>query len=377
MCPTVIYLYWEDARRKKSFVETALTLLESEKIPVIADRDWKTAVPESEKHVHELEQSYGRSIHGLIRRYGKSGRIYIDTISRKYNLTSDEVVFYLREMSLPVRKREPLLLSDFWENPSNFPKALPLRQILVFFRTHRAGSREAIEYLTSHHLRLPAGMGWQTKESWGWDRNDATQEGFLGLHKAAKHYRPTRKATFGSYAVWGVRQAIQRARFVWKRNSGEETYRLSGTFLWEVRNYISIFPHLHHRFPRPTDIAEKFELTVNQARQLLEPKLSATTPTELRRLLGNIPEPSSKVEEESVAGEDLASRINEWLLILHPRSREIIKLRYGLLDGHARTLAEVAPIYKLTRERIRQIEEKAIKKLRRRFRQEGVLLGFF
>jgi RNA polymerase primary sigma factor len=196
---------------------------------------------------------------------------------------------------------------------------------------------------------------------------DIIQEGNTGLMRAVDKYEYRRGYKFSTYATWWIRQAITRAIADHAR-----TIRIPVHMIETMSRLRTVSKELLQKLGRePTieEIATETALTVSEARRVL--KISKH-PISLDRPIGEsedsyfgdfIEDESAESPVQSAAHEMLKERIDEILKTLTYREREIIKLRYGLGDGYTYTLEEVGRIFKVTRERVRQVEAKAIRKL--------------
>jgi RNA polymerase primary sigma factor len=196
---------------------------------------------------------------------------------------------------------------------------------------------------------------------------DIIQEGNTGLMRAVDKYEYMRGYKFSTYATWWIRQAITRAIADHAR-----TIRVPVHMIETMSKLRTIQKHLLQevgREPTIEEIAERAQMTVDETRRVM--KISRH-PISLDRPVGEsedsqfgdfIEDERQESPSETATSEMLRCRINDILKTLTYREREILKLRYGIGDGYTYTLEEVGRIFKVTRERVRQVESKAIRKL--------------
>ncbi len=237
-----------------------------------------------------------------------------------------------------------------------------LRAIEAVYSQYEQAKRE----LSGGNLRLVVSIAKKYRNR-GLSFLDIIQEGNTGLMRAVDKYEYRRGYKFSTYATWWIRQAITRAIADHAR-----TIRIPVHMIETMSKLRSVSKNLHQalgREPTIDEIAEAAEMSLAETRRVM--KISKH-PFSLDRPIGEsedsyfgdfIEDESVESPVQSAAQEMLRDRIDEVLRTLTYREREIIKLRYGIGDGYTYTLEEVGRIFKVTRERVRQVEAKAIRKL--------------
>jgi len=237
-----------------------------------------------------------------------------------------------------------------------------VKAIQKVFNDYEQAKRE----LSGGNLRLVVSIAKKYRNR-GLHFLDIIQEGNTGLMRAVDKYEYRRGYKFSTYATWWIRQAITRAIADHARTIRIPVHMIET--MSRLRNISKRLVQEHGREPTIDEIAEQAGMSVSEARRVL--KISRH-PISLDRPVGEsedsyfgdfIEDETAENPIETAGTEMLKDRIEEVLKTLTYREREIIKLRYGIGDGYTYTLEEVGRIFKVTRERVRQVEAKAIRKL--------------
>jgi RNA polymerase primary sigma factor len=239
----------------------------------------------------------------------------------------------------------------------------------------RTGDHDALEKLTKANLRFVVSVAKQYQNQ-GLSLADLINEGNIGLIKAAKRFDETRGFKFISYAVWWIRQAILQALAEQSRIVRLPLNRV-GT-LHKIGKVSSSLEQEFGREPSPEEIATHLDLSeieVSDTLKISNSHLSLDAPfstSEDNSLIDVLEDEFQPPPDEQLLGDSLRVEIGKALETLTARESEVINLYFGLNQEKALTLEEIGARFNLTRERVRQIKEKAIRRLRHASRSKSL-----
>jgi RNA polymerase primary sigma factor len=231
----------------------------------------------------------------------------------------------------------------------------------------KAGDQKALEKLTKANLRFVVSVAKQYQNQ-GLTLPDLINEGNLGLIKAAQRFDETRGFKFISYAVWWIRQSILQALAEQSRIVRLPLNKIGS--INKINKMYALLEQSNERAPSAEEIAKELDMTVNDVKESMKNSgrhLSMDAPlvegedSNLYDVLrsGESPNPDRELIHES-----LRTEIERALETLTPREADVVRLYFGLGDQHPMTLEEIGETFDLTRERVRQIKEKAIRRLK-------------
>ena len=302
--------------------------------------------PEQIEKIYEVLESMGIEVQGVAND--------VDIIEEEIDLSvpegiaiDDPVRMYLKEIG-----KVPLLSSE---------------EEMELAKQIEEGSQYAKKKLAEANLRLVVSIA-KRYVGRGMLFLDLIQEGNLGLIKAVEKFDYVKGFKFSTYATWWIRQAITRAIADQAR-----TIRIPVHMVETINKLIRVSRQLLQelgRDPKPEEIAKEMDMTEDKVREIMK---IAQDPVSLETPIGEeedshlgdfIPDDDAPAPAEAAAYSLLKEQIEDVLGSLNEREQKVLKLRFGLEDGRARTLEEVGKEFDVTRERIRQIEAKALRKLR-------------
>ena len=284
------------------------------------------------------------------------------------SIVKDDTPMEIEEIDLSLPKGisidDPVRM--YLKEIGKIPLLKPHEEVELARRMHE-GDELAKQRLVEANLRLVVSIA-KRYVGRGMLFLDLIQEGNLGLIKAVEKFNYVKGFKFSTYATWWIRQAITRAIADQAR-----TIRIPVHMVETINKLIRVSRQLLQelgRDPKPEEIAKEMDMTEDKVREIMK---IAQDPVSLETPIGEeedshlgdfIPDDDAPAPAEAAAYSLLKEQIEDVLGSLNEREQKVLKLRFGLEDGRARTLEEVGKEFDVTRERIRQIEAKALRKLR-------------
>ncbi len=270
--------------------------------------------------------------------------------------------------------RESQSLDKYLQEIGKVNLLSPEQEIELAIKIKR-GDQGALETLTKANLRFVVSVAKQYQNQ-GLSLGDLINEGNLGLIKAAKRFDETRGFKFISYAVWWIRQSILQALAEQSRIVRLPLNRVGA--LNKIGKAYSNLEQEFEREPNENELAQELDMEVSEIAETL--KISGKhvsmdapfTQGEENRLLDVIENDQQPNPDFALMNESLKTEIERALATLSERESEVIKLYFGLNKEHSLTLEEIGERFNLTRERVRQIKEKAIRRLRHASRSKNL-----
>jgi len=289
----------------------------------------------------------------------------METIQRRLKTIADQSFSVVEREKLTREYRQLILLTH------ESPRVLRARceEFRKYFKAYENVKRE----LSSGNLRLVVSIAKKYRNR-GLSFLDLIQEGNTGLMRAVDKYEYRRGFKFSTYATWWIRQAITRAIADQARTIRIPVHMID--VLSRLRHVQKRLTQQLHRDPTVEEVASHIDLPLEEVRRILD---IGRHPVSLDRPVGEgednsfgefIEDGSSDNPVKNATNGLLREKIDSLLKTLTYREREIVRLRYGLTDGYSYTLEEVGRIFKVTRERVRQIEAKAVAKLQNPMRSQ-------
>jgi RNA polymerase primary sigma factor len=314
-------------------------------------------LPEAEENLEELDELYAALLEQGVEITDQKESLIWNTDDEEKIDTSDDYIKDIADDSVRLYLREigkiPLLTGE---------------QEVMLAKRIEAGDKAAKDAMAEANMRLVVSIA-KKYIGRGLDLLDLIQEGKTGLLRAVEKFDYTKGYKFSTYATWWIRQAITRAIADQAR-----TIRIPVHMVETINKLIRTQRRLVQelgREPLPEEIAAEMEIDVDKVNHIIKIKqdivsLEAPVGEEEDSKLGDFIEDEDALSPQEAATQQLLKEhVSQVLELLTPREQKILRMRFGLIDGRSHTLEEVGQEFGVTRERIRQIEAKALAKLRK------------
>ena len=344
--------------------------LEALNIDISTDDDLLPELPDDEpaaEEIADVEEEELVDPNTLVNSFNIDDpvRMYLKEIGKVPLLSPDEEINLAQAMSAG-NEADRRLAEVKRQQEEGKPITATAEEIAAWEKDHTAGEK-AKQKLAEANLRLVVSIA-KRYVGRGMLFLDLIQEGNLGLIKAVEKFDYTKGYKFSTYATWWIRQAITRAIADQAR-----TIRIPVHMVETINKVIRVSRQLLQELghdPTPNEIAAEMNMPVEKVREILK---IAQEPVSLETPIGEeedshlgdfIPDEGASEPSEAASFTLLKEQLMDVLSTLTPREEKVLKLRFGIEDGRTRTLEEVGKEFNVTRERIRQIEAKALRKLR-------------
>ena len=349
-------------QEKKSLVKDLIDLAK-QKGGQLTNQDILDAIGEADLDPEKLEKLYETLDHQGIEIIDDMGDIKIEDLEIPYDENKDdENGTPAAETGIAIDDPVKVYLKDI----GKVPLLSSEEEVDLAIRISN-GDIAARQRLSEANLRLVVSIA-KRYLGRGMQFLDLIQEGNLGLIKAVEKFDYTKGFKFSTYATWWIRQAITRAIAAQARTIRIPVHMVET--INKVKKVQSQLLHQNGHEPTPDEIADEIDMPVDKVREIMrvaQEPVSLETPIgeEEDSHLGDfIPDNDAPAPADAASHTMLREQLADVLSTLTPREEKVLRLRFGLEDGRSRTLEEVGKEFNVTRERIRQIEAKALRKLR-------------
>jgi RNA polymerase primary sigma factor len=357
--------------RKRKLDYLNMLKLNNDQIHIISNKiiNIVNNINKNEKEIASLENKLGKSFvaMNLLRKNRKMFKKYLKKKKLDYNSVNE--IFSKIESFRDLIKREETIAGMKKED---------LKILAYTIKRNMLEARKTRKELVVANLRLVVSIAKKYINK-GLSFLDLIQEGNIGLMRAVERFEYKRGYKFSTYATWWIRQAITRAIADQARTIRIPVHMIET--INKLNKVARMFVQQYGREPKPEEISKKMGLSVDKVRSVLkisQHPISLETPIgeEKDSHLGDFIEDKDAISPASAAVNVLLKeQIEKVMKSLKEREAEVLRLRFGIGDGVPHTLEEVGKIFKVTRERVRQIEAKALRKLRHPARAKN-LKGF-